>query len=154
MKIIAASSKYSTKSLSKIPNYMSEYTYGIYSSVGIKLLLGNRHFSAGIFTSLNVFSTVKHCDSYAFSTLYTMYPLKSSCLVYFVVDNRGKAYWSDVSSRASSTHSIAEHRLIEIVGNRVHRQCVGFPDCTLLRTSLNIVPTMRYIDDLLLSPST
>ena len=35
--------------------------------------------------------------------------------MFLVVDNRGKAYWSDVPSKASSKHSITEHKLIELV---------------------------------------
>ena len=56
-------------------------------------------------------------------------------VTFLAVDNRDKACWSDVQSRVSSKHNIAEHRLIEdveylvdnIVDNRVCRQCVGIP---------------------------
>ena len=66
------------------------------------------------------------------------------------MDSRGKAYWSDVPSRACSKYSITEETLIAYVeylvdniyvniGNTVCRQCVGIPmgtDCAPLLANL------------------
>ena len=45
--------------------------------------------------------------------------------IFLVVGSKGQAYWSDIPSRASSQHSITEHKLIEYlidnnVGDRVY----------------------------------
>ena len=66
---------------------------------------------------------------------------------FIVVDSKGRAYWSDVPSRASSKHSMTEETLIKYVeylvdniyGNKVYRQCVGIPmgtDCAPLLANL------------------
>ena len=68
-------------------------------------------------SNINYFSTAKHFDSYDFSTLYTSIPhtdLKTALIslikeayrvrdniIYLIVDTRGRAFWSDVPSKAS-----------------------------------------------------
>ena len=66
--------------------------------------------------------------------------------MFLVVDSKGKAYWSDTPSRASSRHNVTVEMLIAYVeylvdniyvdiGNRVYRQCVAIrmgTDCAPL----------------------
>ena len=128
------------------------------------MLLDYTKFTAGAF-KLNYFSTAKQFDSYDFSTLYTTIPHASlkhalTALIneayrvrdsgFIVVDSKGRAYWSDVPSQASSKHSMTEETLIKYVeylveniyvsiGNKVYRQCVGIPmgtDCAPLLANL------------------
>ena len=85
--------------------------------------------------TINYYSTARRFDSYDFSTLYIsiLYLIKEAYRVrdnmFLVVDNRGKAHWSDKPSRV---HSLTEETLIAYVeylvdniyvcvGNRVYR---------------------------------
>ena len=113
---------------------------------------------------INYSSTAKLLDSYDFSTLYTsiLYALLKYALatlireayrvrdnMFLVVESKGKAYWSDTPSTASSRHNVTVETLIAYVeylvdniyinSNRVYRQCVGIPigtDCAPLLANL------------------
>ena len=174
-RFIAASNKCSTKPLSKllttclqmISCHFKQYCSGIYSRTGVNCfwIIDNSQQVLSALHNINYFSTAKHFDSYDFSTLYTSIPhtdLKTALIslikeayrvrdnIYLIVDNRGRAFWSDVPSKASYKSSVTEEMLIILVeylidniyvsiGNRVFRQCVGIPmgtDCAPLFANL------------------
>ena len=174
-RFIAASNKCSTKPLSKlltaclskITCHFQEYCAGIYSRTGVNCfwIVSNSQQVLSSLNKVNYFSTAKHFDSFDFSTLYTSIPhasLKEALTslineafrvrdnIFLLVGSKGQAYWSDIPSRASSQHSITEHKLIAFVeylidniyvnvGDRVYRQCVGIPmgtDCAPLLANL------------------
>jgi hypothetical protein len=174
-RFIAAYSKCTTKPISKlltsclntISTHFKQYCGGIYSRTGVNCywIIQNSQQVLSALNTINYFSTAKHFDSYDFSTLYTSIPhasLKQALTalikeayrvrdnIFLVADSRGKAYWSDVPSRALSKYSITEETLIAYleylvdniyvsIGNRVYRQCVGIPmgtDCAPLLANL------------------
>jgi hypothetical protein len=174
-RFIAASNKCSTKSLSKlltaclamITCHFKEYCNGIYSNTGVNCfwIIENSQQVLDHLVKINYFSSAMHADSFDFSNLYTSIPhaslkkalvslIKEAYKVrdsFFLVINRcGKAHWSDSPSRAASSRSITEDKLVELVeylidniyinvGNRVFRQRVGIPmgtDCAPLLANL------------------
>ena len=83
--------------------------------------------------------------------------------IFLVVGSKGQAYWSDIPSRASSQHSITEHKLIAFVeylidniyvniGDRTYRQCVGIPmgtDCAPLLANLFFITSINIWKNLI-----
>ena len=139
-RFIAASSKCTTKPLSKlltrclnlIACHFEQYCGGIYSRTGVNCywIISNSQQVLSTLSKINYFSVAKHFDTYDFSTLYTAIPHASlkhalAALIkeaydvrdstFIIVDGRGKAYWSDVPSRASSKYCITEETLIAYV---------------------------------------
>ena len=174
-RFIAASNKCSTKSLSKlltaclamITCHFKEYCNGIYSNTGVNCfwIIENSQQVLDHLVKINYFSSAMHADSFDFSNLYTSIPhasLKKALVslikeaykvrdsIFLVVNRCGKAHWSDSPSRAASSRSITEDKLVELVeylidniyinvGNRVFRQQVGIPmgtDCAPLLANL------------------
>ena len=84
--------------------------------------------------------------------------------IFLVADTKGRAFWTDVPSRAASKHNITEEThttLVEYlidniyvsIGNRVYRQCVGNPmatDCApLVANLLLFYYEYRYMKNLI-----
>ena len=153
--------------LNVISSHFKQYCSGINSRTGVNCywIIQNSQQVLSNLHNVSYFSTAKQFDSYDFSTLYATIPHASlqACFAalireayrvrdsgFIVVDSKGRAYWSDVPSRACSKHSMTDETLIKYVeylvdniyvsiGNKVYRQCVGIPmgtDCAPLLANL------------------
>ena len=133
-RLIAASNKCTTKSLSKllttclakiICHFRAQYCNGIYNRTEVNCfwIVDNSQQVLNRLRKTSYFSPAKHFDSFDFSTLYTSIPHDSLKMAltsfimetyrvrgnkYLVVDKYGNACWSDTASTASYKTSIRE----------------------------------------------
>ena len=59
--------------------------------------------------------------------------------IFLVADTKGKAFWTDIPSRAASKHNITEETLIKLVEYLIDNIYVGIPmgtDCVPLLANL------------------